>query len=105
MKKPKLYVELEQNLVCANKISILEPYLPTLEKIKNHMLYERRACELYKTRIPKPLVIVLENSIFNSVLRELARKGKVKSLDVIPLVVQQGNLPICQVKPKNEDLI
>lgn len=104
MKKPKLYIETGVKhaitLVCANKIPVLEPYLPDLKKLQNHMIYERRACELDKNRKPKPLVIVLENGIFNSVLRELARKGgRVKSLDYINLIVQSGNLPICRVVP------
>lgn len=110
MKKPKLYIETGFNhgviLVCANKISVLEPYLPDLKRIQNHMIYERRAGELDKNRHPKPLVIVLENGIFNSVLRELARKGgRVKSLDYINLIVQSGNLPICRVVPRDENEI
>ena len=45
MKKPKLYVETGTKhaitMVCANKISCLEPYLPDLKKIQNHLIYER----------------------------------------------------------------
>lgn len=110
MKKPKLYIETgfkpAITLVCANKISVLEPYLPDLKRLQNHMIYERRACELDGDRRPKPLVIVLENRIFNSVLRELACKGgQIESLDYINLIVQSGNLPICRVVPRNEDEI
>ena len=46
MKKPKLYIETGVKhaitLVCANKIPVLEPYLPDLKKLQNHMIYERR---------------------------------------------------------------
>jgi hypothetical protein len=110
MKKPKLYIETgfkpAITLVCANKISVLEPYLPDLKRLQNHMIYERRACELDGDRRPKPLVIVLENRIFNSVLRELSRRcARVISLDHLDLIVQSGNLPICRVVPRNEDEI
>lgn len=110
MKKPKLYIETgfkpAITLVCANKISVLEPYLPDLKRLQNHMIYERRACELDGDRRPKPLVIVLENRIFNSVLRELACKGgRIESLDYINLIVQSGNLPICRVVPRDENEI
>lgn len=109
MKKPKLYIETGVKhaitLVCANKIPVLEPYLPDLKKLQNHMIYERRACELDKNRKPKPLVIVLENRIFNSVLRELARKGRVISLERIDLIVQSGNMPLCRVVPRDEEVI
>ena len=55
MKKPKLYIETGVKhaitLVCANKIPVLEPYLPDLKKLQNHMIYERRACDLDKYRM------------------------------------------------------
>ena len=110
MKKPKLYVETGTKhaitMVCANKISCLEPYLPDLKKIQNHLIYERRACELDENRRPKPLVIVLENGIFKSVSREISRKGSYFNvLDHIDLVVQSGNLPLCRLIPREEEEI
>ena len=107
-KKPKLYIEVGvggKTMVCANKLTTLEPYLPDLERIQNHMVYERRACELGPERKPKPLFIVLENRIFNSVLRELARKGRVISLERIDLIVQSGNMTLCRVVPRDEEVI
>lgn len=108
MKKPKLYIETGTKhaitMVCANKISSLEPYLPDLKKIRNHLIYERRACELDGNRRPKPLVIVLENGIFKSVSREISRKGSRFNVpDHIDLVVQSGNLPVCRLVPRDEE--
>lgn len=108
MKKPKLYVETGTKhaitMVCANKIPCLEPYLPDLKKIQNHLIYERRACELDKNRRPKPLVIVLENGIFKSVSREISRKGShFNVLDHIDLVVQSGNPSLCRLISREEE--
>lgn len=58
MKKPKLYVETGTKhaitMVCANKIPCLEPYLPDLKKIQNHLIYERRAASSMKIEDPNP---------------------------------------------------
>lgn len=102
-KKPKLYVQMVgcKTLVVANGIAELEPHLPDSERIQNHLIYERRACELDKERRPRPLLIVLENGIFNSVLREVRRKIGKDVGGAIHLVAQSGNLPICVVMSRD----
>lgn len=102
-KKPKLYVQMVgcRTLTVANRITELEPHLPDSERIQNHLIYERRACELDKERRPRPLLIVLENGIFNSVLREVRRKTGKDVGGAIYLVAQSGNLPICVVMSRD----
>lgn len=127
MKKDKLYIETKKRrvthlggkrvrysvsstLICANNIPILEPYLPTNKQLRDHMIYEKRACELARKgelgyelaeRKPNPLLIRLEFSIFITVLQALTLKGYDGSPDRIDLVLQSGNAPICSIVVKD----
>lgn len=107
MKKPTLYIPVNlghsMTLISANRILKLEEFLPTLKMLQNHMLYERRACELDPERRPQPLNIVLENTIFNDILGEIKSKGKVpeRYKVEIPLIAQSGNAPIARIFPRD----
>ena len=99
-KKQKYYIEngnKNRSLICANNIELLEPYLPENDKVQAHMIYERLACKKVKERRPKPLLIPVENTIFNALINELVREKhwkRVWEAPCIPLILQSNNLPI-----------
>lgn len=74
----KYYIESQsgsnRSLICANKLKNAKDHLPTDEQITNHMLYEKLACKNDKERRPKPLLIMVENRIFNALVDELVNE-------------------------------
>ena len=106
MKKQKLYVQGGSTLFCVNNIREAEAILPTSNQLVQHMIYERKLCENDPNRKPEPLAIAVKNTIFNSILGELKRKGY-RSMDdsKIDLIIQSGNLPICVLSPVDEEIM
>lgn len=94
-------------LLNARKILILEKFLPTLSQLQNHLIYERRACQLFDDRKPQPLAIVVDKPIFNEILKEISRKGEMPEeyKERIPLILQSGNIPIAVILPRDEEIV
>ena len=106
MKKQKLYVQSRGTLFCVNNIQEAEEVLPTPNQLVQHMIYERKLCENDPNRKPEPLAIAVKNTIFNSILWELKRKGyRSMDDDKIDLVVQSGNIPICVLSPVDNEIM
>lgn len=106
MKKQKLYVQGGSTLFCVNNIREAEAILPTANQLAQHMIYERKLCENDPNRRPEPLAIAIKNTIFNSILAELKRKGYRPMDDSkIDLVIQSGNIPICVLSPVDDEIM
>ena len=114
MKKQKMYIPiLEKKLIigtekwdnrvtllCANKIKLLEEYLPSVEALSIHMEMQKIELQKDEKYEPKPLYISLEESIFNDIIKRIKGKNSKTPDDHIPLVLQYPAIPICVIKSK-----
>lgn len=105
----KYYIESQsggnRSLICANKLKNAKGHLPTDEQITNHMLYEKLACKNDKERRPKPLLIMVENRIFNALVDELVNEKKwhrVWNAPCVPLTLQSSNIPIALIISRDD---
>lgn len=114
VKKAKLYLsvftersnrdkeEINENkrmLLNANKIAVLQDYLPTEEILKTHFEIQRINLLKDKEYEVKPFVITVEVSIFMQIIENILAKGIITSKGHVALYLQYPGVPCCLIKP------